>query len=499
VTLKLFEGVGNVLAGDTVGGARTLRDLASPSQPNLSFRWLALYWSARAAMGGSGLEAARLLVKDALELSRQLDVEARGVSQLIAAELLARAGENDKARAWLAESRSRFDRSKDAWGMGRTWLAEARVWAAEGNDAEAVAAARRARDTDPAWDGPPLFLAARSLTQGDLNGADGILAELRTPAADRLRKLVEAVRQGSISQADATEFLRLHLATPSTQGLRTLERIANAAPKFLQVREALAWMLVKLGKYAAARETFSWLLTQPLGPGDRALVMLGLSCIASATRSGDKGAEPAAGPAAAGDEAKPPPRLSESVLAPRASQPGFSGLDAVFSGRLSVFSLPDLVEFLRSARRTGVLVCSSPGGMGSLRFREGWIAGASSPATPGVAELLFRAGKLSSDDLRKVSEGLENPPSDALIGEQLVRQGLADAPAVEQVLREQIELTLRELVKWSDGEFAFSREEGEEAAPGMPAVRVDAQELLLTLFKEMDESSRDLASSDVEV
>jgi hypothetical protein len=33
----------------------------------------------------------------------------------------------------------------------------------------------------------------------------------------------------------------------------------------------------------------------------------------------------------------------------------------------------------------------------------------------------------------------------------------------------------------------------------MPSVRIDAQELLLTLFKEMDESSRDLASSDVEV
>ena len=496
---RMVEGIGNVLAGDTVGGARSLRELASPAHPNLSFRWLALYWSARAAMGGSGLEAARLLVKDALELSRQLDVEARGVSQLIAAELLARAGEGDKSLTWLREARSRFDRTADQWGLGRTWLVEARVWAASGNDGESLAAANRAKETDPAWDGPPIFLAERALALGDLDGTERTLSGIRTPMADRLRRVVEVVRQGLLTQADATEYLRVNVGPPTTQALRALERIANAAPRFLQAREALAWMLLKMGKYPASRETFTWLLSQPLGPADRALVMLGLSCIASATRAAEKASEPPAGPAPAPNgEPRPPPRLSESALAPRGAQPGFSGLDAVFSGRLSVFSLPDLVEFLRSARRTGVLVCSSPSGMGSMRFNDGWICGASAPATPSVAELLFRTGKLTPEALGRVTADQEEPPPDDLIGERLVQLGLVDAATVEQTLRLQIEQTLREMVKWTDGEFAFSREAGEQGGGRPPAVRVDAQELLLSFFKEMDEFSRGLASSDVE-
>jgi tetratricopeptide (TPR) repeat protein len=497
----LLEGIGSVLADDSVGGARSLRDLSRPTQRNLSIRWLALYWIARAAMGGSGLETARLLVKDVLELSRQLDVEARAVSQLIAAELMARAGQGAKALTWIGEARSRFERSADRWGQGRTWLVEARIHAAAGRDDEAVAAARRARDADPAWDGPPLFLAGRSLSMGDLQGSEEMLSQLRTPAAERLRKLIDAVRQELLSQGDAAEFLRLQGAPPTTQGLRTLERIANAAPRFHQAREALGWMLLRMGKHGAAREVFSWLLSQPLGPGDRALVMLGLSCIASAAqggeRPGDPAGEAAAAPAGAGEQ-RPPPRLTDSVLGPGSTQPGFAGLDAVFSGRLSVFSLPDLVEFLRSARRTGLLVCSSPTGMGSLRFREGWISGASSPATPSLGELLLRAGTLSSEGLRQVTGG-EERPADDLVGEALVHQGLVDAAAVEGALREQIDLTLRELIRWNDGEFAFSREARVEAAARGTGVRVDAQELLLSLFKEMDESTRGHTSVDVEI
>jgi hypothetical protein len=74
--------------------------------------------------------------------------------------------------------------------------------------------------------------------------------------------------------------------------------------------------------------------------------------------------------------------------------------------------------------------------------------------------------------------------------EAIVRRGLADVGAVQAALRQQIELTLRELVAWTDGEFAFSQEAGGEATSPVTTVQVDAQELLLNLFKEMDEASR---------
>jgi predicted regulator of Ras-like GTPase activity (Roadblock/LC7/MglB family) len=487
---RLLGGVGSVLAGDTVGGLRSLGELTGPAQANLSIRWLSLYWSARAALGGSTLEAVRQHVKDALELSRQLDVEARAVSQLAAGELLTRAGEHDKALIWLSEARSRFERVTDRWGIGHTWLVEARLQAATGNDEGCVAAAQRAAEANPTWDGPPIFLAGRALQRGDLAGADGVIAEVRSPAADRVRKLLDAVRQQVVSQEDAAEFLKLHHAPPTAQTIRALERIANASPQFFQAREAMAWMLLKLGRYGNAQNIFSWLLAQPLTGDDRANVLLGLSCIASATRV-DASAETGDGRA--------PGRLADSALMPRVAQPGVNGQDAVLSGRLSSFSLPDLVEFLRSARRTGTLVISGTGGMGTMRFDQGWISGAASPATPRLGELLVRSGKITSEALAAATPppAAEAGPVDVPIGEQLIRQGVVDEASVAAAVRQQIELTLRELIQWSDGEFAFNRESENEPVSRL-GVRVDAQELLLILFKEQDEASRNEHSSEAQ-
>lgn len=480
---RLLEGIGSVMAGDTLGGTRALRELAAPEQRNVSLRWVALYWIARAALHGSGLEAARAQVEEALALSRQLDVEARALSQLVAAELLTRAGKHDKAAAWIGESRSRFERAGDAWGVAQAWLVEARIHLADGREEQGLAAARRAREADPGWDGPPILLAGRALTRGDLDAAEAKLAGVETPAAVRIRKLVQGVRQGDVQPADAAEYLRLHHAAPTAQAIRALEKVAEAAPRFFPAREALAWMLVKLGKYASARELFGWLEAQPLDPDDRANVQLGLSVVDAALQAG--GAAPAEGAARAGEPA--PSRLSDSVLLTQAGG-GSAGGDAVFSGRLSVFSLPDLVEFLRSARRTGQLVCSSPAGMGTLHFRKGWITGASSPSTPVACELLVRAGKVTAEAVAALQ------PEEARPGltpcEALVRRGLADVPTVQAALRQQIEITMRELLSWTDGQFAFNQEGPGEVTSLVAAVQVDAQELMLNLFREQDEASR---------
>ena len=49
----LLEGIGSVMAGDGVGGGRALAPLAVSSQANLSVRWLALHWSARASIAAA--------------------------------------------------------------------------------------------------------------------------------------------------------------------------------------------------------------------------------------------------------------------------------------------------------------------------------------------------------------------------------------------------------------------------------------------------------------
>ena len=499
----LLEGIGTVIAGDGIGGSRILRELTAPSQRNLSIRWLALQWSASAALRSGSASVARSHVKEALTIARQLDIDARAVSQWTAAEVLAQGGDHVKALTWLNEARARFERLGDRWGLGRAWLAEARLMAAVEREQEAADAARKAWDVDPAWDEPPIFLARRALMRDDLADAEAIVRTLNTPAADRVRALIGAIHDGTVTAADAKEFLREHDAPPSAQAVGALERIAKAAPAFAQARDALAWMLLKLGQYSEASAIFRGLLAQELPPGDRVSVMLGLGCIPEGQHAAERSD---AAPAAAGGPSEGTTAPEAAPVEPASDRQGPAaslglqqgGTNAVFSGRLSVFALPDLLEFLRSARRTGLLVCSSSAGMGTLRFRDGWITAAASPGMPKLGQILLRDGKVTEEALERVAARQASENSDQLIGEMLASEGLVEASAVQQAFREQIELTIRELVHWKDGEFAFNREGEGQAAGANVSVELDAQAVLLNVFKEMDEASR-VPTSDVEL
>jgi hypothetical protein len=271
-----------------------------------------------------------------------------------------------------------------------------------------------------------------------------------------------------VAQAEASELLRELDGPPSTRSLHALQRIANASPRFVQAREALAWMLLRRGKYAEASVIFRALLAQELAPAERASVEAGLACAGLAL-----------------PEPQPPVLTRNAPAAPSPTpRPG-----SVFSGQLSVFALPDLLEFLRTGKRTGLLTCSSAAGVGSLRFRSGRITGASSPGTPSLGELLLGERQVTPVTLRAAA-----PPGDEvtedLLSERLVRESAVPAAAIQSALRRRIELALRQLIGWSEGEFAF--EESALPPSAGPGVELDAQGLLLNVFKELDEASRPL-------
>jgi hypothetical protein len=225
--------------------------------------------------------------------------------------------------------------------------------------------------------------------------------------------------------------------------------------------------------------------------------MLGLGCIANA-QGAAPGAPRAAGKpgsgGAAADEVAALPPLSTSALLARTTQG--AGAGSVFSGQLSSFALPDLLEFLRSGKRTGLLVCSSASGLGALRFRDGWITGAAAPSSPPIGELLVGAKKVAPEALRQLSAALGPDQPDSLVGERLVAEGLADAAAVKKAFEQLIRLAIRELMHWTEGEFTFNREA--QAAPEAQglSVSLDPQGLLLNFFKDMDEASREAGPSD---
>jgi tetratricopeptide (TPR) repeat protein len=490
----LLEGIGCALSGDAVGGLRTLKEVASAGQRNLSFRWLALHWSALAALQCNNAQAARWFARQSGIISRQLDLEAQAVSHWAAAEVLMAEGDGQKALDWIAQARVRFEGLGDTWGLGRACFAEARILGAMGREEEAVEAARRAWFYDAAWDDPAVFLSRRALQREALDEAEELLRMVTTAPAERMRLVVQAVRQGGLAHEDAIELLRHLDAAPSPDAARALDTLARGSPRLPVPREALAWMLLKAGRYADAGKHFTALAGMRLPPAIRSSVMLGLGCVAHAQQTGERPEARLRAAVEAGDTAT----SGASATADPGSTPPPTGLGSsvplanggsVFSGKLSVFAVPDLLEFLRGARRTGLLLCSGPAGTAALRFRDGRIGGAASPATPGVGEILIRARKLSAVVLKSVLERQDGRSrSDGMLGERLVREGLVEADDVKRALREQIGLAIREIIGWRDGEFAFNREEATGEAE--IHVEVDPQEVLLNALKELDEASR---------
>jgi len=65
-----------------------------------------------------------------------------------------------------------------------------------------------------------------------------------------------------------------------------------------------------------------------------------------------------------------------------------------------------------------------------------------------------------------------------------------DGAAIEAALREQIKRAVRVLVHWREGEFAFNHDAERPESDGLD-VQVDAQAVLLDVFKDLDEDARD--------
>lgn len=479
----VLDGIESAMASDATGCGRALGELTAKPYPNLSIRWIAHHWSAWAALDGGNLEEALRQAKEALSVAQEIDLEARAVSVWTAAEVVSRTGDLRRAQAWLGEARELFQRLEDSWGEGRTWLTEARIRASTRRDLEADQAARAASAVDPGWDEPAIFLARRALMGNDLLAAEELLDSFATPGAEGVRALIGSIRQGAATQAAASEVVKAQDAPPSPRSMEALERIAGAFPDFVEAREALATMLLKTGRYADAGIALRGLLVRPLSPRRRAAVILGLRCVAQAELR-----------SAAGEDANraPPPRSDGATSPQLALPPSVALMDdasrTLFSGQLGSFAVPALLEFLRGARRTGLLVCSSSAGLAVLRFRDGRITGAASPGIPKIGEILVSAGKLSAEAVRAAAERRSDGRSGGLFGELLVREGLVEVAAVQEALRRQIELAVRELVGWKAGEFAFNHD-GESASGGSKiSISSDPQALLLTVFDDSNES-----------
>lgn len=486
---SLLEGVGWVLGGDCVRGQRRLAELISHRDP--TFRWLAQHWCSRAAAHAGDFAGARSHAQAGLELAESLDGEAKAISLWCQGMAQAQSGQPNEGLAELAQARKLFEQRGDIWGLGQTWLAEARILAEQGREALSASAAFQAMGVNPTAEGPRLFLARRALLRQDFQDAERVLHSGHGAEIERERRLVQQIRDGAISSEAAADFLRARDLPPGSAALRLLLKIARGSPRFVQARETLGWMLLKLGKYNDAEAVFRGMLALELTPSERASVDLGLGCIVDAAKAEAPSARPSEAPPSNGAQgsASAPAVLSSSLLQSAVARNNSSRLNTVFSGELSVFPLPDLLEFLRSGRRSGTLICSCQAGIGTLHFFEGKITGAASPKTPVLGKLLVANHGVEEKALLQVvvtqqSERLNQP-----LGWLLVQEGLVEASVVRTALQDQIVMALREMVGWHDGQFAFDSKSTPERVRPEIDIEIDPQGVLLKIFREIDEAA----------
>jgi len=220
------------------------------------------------------------------------------------------------------------------------------------------------------------------------------------------------------------------------------------------------------------------------------------SLLTRPTRSGANAATaPLAAPLASADlgsEVRPVSRnlLSQSSDQLPVASPPASATSPSFTGSLQLFSLPDLLEFLRVGQRTGTLVCASSRGVGTIQLRRGRITAAAAVGVLTLGELLAQRTILSRPQLEEAQRLQTQNHANTPLASLLLMQKWVARDALYEALMSHVVLVLRQLMTWEAGEFSFDPTVRPELPDAEVGIDLDPQGVLLNIFKELDDAQR---------
>jgi hypothetical protein len=175
---------------------------------------------------------------------------------------------------------------------------------------------------------------------------------------------------------------------------------------------------------------------------------------------------------------RPPPIMSQMKSV---------GSGPVFTGDLEEFCLPDLLEFLRNSHRTGLLICTTELGVGTVQLSRGMIIGADSPNALDLREHFLTSPQLAPERRRMIAALPLECFGDDLIESVVVLRDLVSRDEVERARIARIYSAFREMMGWTTGRFSF-----DPAVPivSNPALALSAQSILMQIYQEQDEQGR---------
>jgi hypothetical protein len=163
------------------------------------------------------------------------------------------------------------------------------------------------------------------------------------------------------------------------------------------------------------------------------------------------------------------------------------GSGPVFTGDLEEFCLPDLLEFLRNSHRSGLLMCTTSAGVGTIQLSRGMIISAASPNAIDLREYFLTSAEVAPERRRVLAELPAEYFSDDMIDGALLARDLIPPDELERARVMRIYSAFREMIRWTVGRFSFD--------PGVavvtnPGLALSAQTILMHIYQEQDEKVR---------
>ena len=155
----------------------------------------------------------------------------------------------------------------------------------------------------------------------------------------------------------------------------------------------------------------------------------------------------------------------------------------MLKGTLDDFALPDIFRLVMVAKRTGKLDIVRSAGSGKVFFREGEVYYAESTvAREPLGQKLIRSGALTEGGLLKALD--ENASTGERVGEILVRNGAVNPEQLQAAVREQIEDSVFDLLRWDLGDFNW---EGGVIADVEVPISISVENLIMESSRRLDE------------
>jgi Domain of unknown function (DUF4388) len=129
-------------------------------------------------------------------------------------------------------------------------------------------------------------------------------------------------------------------------------------------------------------------------------------------------------------------------------------------GSLDAFSLPDIFQLLSYTKKSGGLHLANDGRDGVVFFSGGQVTGASADSSrQPLARRLIGAGAVDDDALQAAVDRARSGDGVGVV-KALLEQGALDSGLLQQAVTDQAVDAVFDLLRWTNGDFAFVVDEG---------------------------------------